>query len=295
MSLIRKAIFPVGGLGTRFLPATKAIPKEMLPVASKPLIQHAFEEAVEAGIEEFVFVTGRNKNAINNHFDHAFELQTVLTAKEKKDILSQVVDWTPQAGHIAFIPQREPKGLGHAVWCARHFIQDEPFAVILADEMVLNPEKGLLKQMVEAYQTVPGSNIVAVAEVEHSKTDRYGILDPEKAGAVDNGLIKASGMVEKPKPEAAPSNLSLTGRYILQPQIFEHLSKAKKSVGGEIQLTDSMEAMLKYQDFYGLKFEGERFDCGERVGFLEANIAYSLEQEELSARVKEMLGKYTNE
>lgn len=290
MKPIRKAIFPVGGLGTRFLPATKAIPKEMLPVASKPLIQYAFEEAVQAGIEEFVFVTGRNKSAINNHFDHAFELQTVLSEAEKNDVLSQVSDWTPSAGNIAFVPQREPKGLGHAVWCARNFIQDEPFAVILADEMVLHSQ-GLLSQMVGAYKEVPGSNIVAVAKVDKSNTDKYGILDPINNN-IDNRLIKARGMVEKPSPENAPSDLSLTGRYILQPKIFEYLDGAKKSVGGEIQLTDAMQKMSKYQDFYGYEFLGKRFDCGERVGFLEANIAYYLEHRDLKSRVKTMLEKY---
>ncbi len=175
---IKKAVFPVGGLGTRFLPATKAIPKEMLPVATKPLIQYAFEEAVEAGIEEFVFVTGRNKSAINNHFDHAFELQTVLSSDEKTDVLSQVRDWIPKSGSIAFVPQKEPRGLGHAVWCARNFIGDEPFAVLLADEMVLNPQQGLLTQMKKAYEEV-GGNIIAVAQVPNDQTDKYGILDPE--------------------------------------------------------------------------------------------------------------------
>jgi UTP--glucose-1-phosphate uridylyltransferase len=290
MGKIRKAVFPVGGLGTRFLPATKAIPKEMLPVASKPLIQHAFEEAVKAGIEEFVFVTGRNKNAINNHFDHAFELQTHLTEKEKQDTLAQVVDWTPTAGHIAFVPQREPKGLGHAVWCARNFIKNEPFAVILADEMVLHPQ-GLLAQMVEAYEQVSGSNIIAVAEVPEEKTSSYGILDPLDARE-SSALVKAKGMVEKPKPQDAPSNLSLTGRYILQPEIFDYLEQERESVGGEIQLTGAMQNMLSQQDFYGLRFEGERFDCGGLVGFLEANVAYSLAQEDISDRVKVMLKKY---
>ncbi|MCE3232618.1 MAG: gtaB [Rickettsiaceae bacterium] len=285
---VKKAVFPVGGLGTRFLPATKAIPKEMLPVVAKPLIQYAFEEAVEAGIEEFIFITGRNKSAINNHFDHAFELQSVLTADAKKDTLAQVKDWIPKSGQIAFIPQKEPKGLGHAVWCARNFIGDEPFAVLLADEMVLNPKRGLLAQMCDAYNEV-GGNIIAVAEVPNADTSKYGILDPES----ENGrLVKAKGMVEKPKPEDAPSNLSLTGRYILQPQIFDYLSNGTAAKDGEIQLTDSMAKMLKNSPFYGFKFEGRRFDCGNRVGFLEANIAYALEEEGMRDRVKEVLGKY---
>jgi UTP--glucose-1-phosphate uridylyltransferase len=287
---VRKAVFPVGGLGTRFLPATKAIPKEMLPVAAKPLIQYAFEEAVEAGIEEFIFVTGRNKSAINNHFDHAFELQSVLTRDEKNKTLSAVRDWIPTSGQIAFIPQKEPKGLGHAVWCARNFIGDEPFAVLLADEMVLNKQKGLLAQMVEAYNEVQ-ANIVAVAEVPKEDTKKYGILDPQNKNETSR-LIKAKGMVEKPAPEDAPSNLSLTGRYILMPEIFSYLEKGRASKDSEIQLTDSMQEMLSDFDFYGYKFEGTRFDCGNRVGFLEANIAYALQDDEMKIRVQKMLQKF---
>lgn len=290
MKPIKKAIFPVGGLGTRFLPATKSIPKEMLPVATKPLIQYAFEEAVEAGIEEFIFITGRNKSAINNHFDHAFELQSVLVESEKNDILAEVRDWIPKSGQIVFIPQREPKGLGHAVWCARNLIEkDEDFAVLLADEMVLSPGNGLLKQMVNAHGKV-GGNIIAVGEVPPSQVSKYGIVAPEN----DSGnLMKLKGMVEKPQPENAPSNLSITGRYILNSKIFEYLDKGTKSIGGEIQLTDSMLHMLNDGDpFYGLKFAGRRFDCGNRLGFLEANIAYALEREDMRDRVKVMLEKY---
>lgn len=287
---VRKAVFPVGGLGTRFLPATKAIPKEMLPVAAKPLIQYAFEEAVEAGIEEFIFVTGRNKSAINNHFDHAFELQSVLTRDEKNKTLSAVKDWIPTSGQIAFIPQKEPRGLGHAVWCARNFIGDEPFAVLLADEMVLNKQKGLLAQMVEAYNEV-GANIVAVAEVPKEDTKKYGILDPQNKNETGR-LIKAKGMVEKPEPKYAPSNLSLTGRYILMPEIFSYLEKGRAAKDAEIQLTDSMQEMLSDFDFYGYKFEGTRFDCGNRVGFLEANIAYALQDDEMKTRVAKMLQKF---
>ncbi len=286
---IKKAVFPVGGLGTRFLPATKAIPKEMLPVVAKPLIQYAFEEAVEAGIEEFIFITGRNKSAINNHFDHAFELQAVLSEGDKKDVLAQVRDWTPSSGQIAFVPQREPRGLGHAVWCARHLIHDEPFAVLLADEMVLNPKKGLLAQMVTAYNEVGGGNVIAVAEVPKEQTSKYGILDPES----ENGrLIKAKGMVEKPAPEKAPSNLSLTGRYILQPEIFSYLEKGQAAKDGEIQLTDAMAKMLPSSPFYGFKFEGKRFDCGNRVGWLDANIAYAMEERDMRERVVDMIKKY---
>lgn len=290
MKPIKKAIFPVGGLGTRFLPATKSIPKEMLPVATKPLIQYAFEEAVEAGIEEFIFITGRNKSAINNHFDHAFELQTVLSNDEKEDVLAEVRDWIPQSGQIVFVPQREPKGLGHAVWCARNLIEkDENFAILLADEMVLNPGNGLLKQMTKAYNT-HGGNIIAAGAVPLDQVSKYGIVDPESESG---NIVKLKGMVEKPKPEDAPSNLSITGRYILNAKIFEYLDKSSASVGGEIQLTDSMLAMLNDgADFYGLKFEGRRFDCGNRLGFLEANIAYALERDDMRDRVKVMLEKY---
>lgn len=287
---IKKAIFPVGGLGTRFLPATKSIPKEMLPVATKPLIQYAFEEAVEAGVEEFIFITGRNKSAINNHFDHAFELQSVLLEDQKNDILAEVRDWIPKSGQIVFIPQREPKGLGHAVWCARNLIEEgEDFAVLLADEMVLNPGNGLLKQMVKAHDKV-GGNIIAAGAVPLDQVSKYGIIAPVTQG---EKLCKLKGMVEKPKPENAPSNLSITGRYILNSRIFEYLDRGRASVGGEIQLTDSMLDMLKDgADFYGLEFEGLRFDCGNRLGFLEANIAYALARDDMRDRVKVMLEKY---
>ncbi|PIR37812.1 MAG: UTP--glucose-1-phosphate uridylyltransferase [Alphaproteobacteria bacterium CG11_big_fil_rev_8_21_14_0_20_39_49] len=287
---LRKAVFPVGGLGTRFLPATKAIPKEMLPVAAKPLIQYAFEEAVEAGIEEFIFITGRNKSAINNHFDHAFELQSILNRDEKKKTLSAVKDWIPKSGQIAFIPQKEAKGLGHAVWCARNFIGDEPFAVLLADEMVLNKQKGLLAQMVEVYNKV-GGNIIAVGEVPKEDTRKYGILDPINPDEKGN-VIKVKAMVEKPEPEDAPSNLSISGRYILEPKIFDYLAKGKEAKDGEIQLTDSMQEMLGEADFYGYKFEGKRFDCGNRLGFLEANIAYAMEDDTMKDRVGFMLKKF---
>lgn len=288
--LLKKAIFPVGGLGTRFLPATKALPKEMLPVASKPLIQHAFEEAVEAGIEQFVFITGRNKNAISNHFDHSYELQRVLSEKEKAHELALSKDWMPPAGSVAFIRQREPLGLGHAVWCARNFIaEDEPVAVLLADDLYLNQNgPGVLKQMVDFYNEV-GGNILAVADVPREQTSRYGIIEPETD---DGKRVKVKGMVEKPAPAVAPSTLSITGRYILQPEIFRYLDKQEKGSGGEIQLTDAMAMMLKDAPFYGLRFEGERFDCGDRVGFLEANIAFSLAHPEMREGVQEVVRKY---
>jgi UTP--glucose-1-phosphate uridylyltransferase len=287
---LKKAIFPVGGLGTRFLPATKAMPKEMLPVASKPLIQHAFEEAVEAGIEQFIFITGRNKNAISNHFDHSYELQRVLTEKEKAHELALSRDWMPPAGSVAFIRQREPLGLGHAVWCARNFVaEDEPVAVLLADDLYLNKGgPGILKQMVDFYNDV-GGNILAVADVPLEQTNRYGIVAPD---GDDGKRVKVKGMVEKPHPSVAPSQISITGRYILQPEIFSYLNKQEKGSGGEIQLTDAMAAMLNTAPFYGLRFEGERFDCGSRIGFLDANIAFSLAENETHDRVVEIIKKY---
>ena len=289
MRPIKKAVFPVGGLGTRFLPATKSVPKEMLPVAAKPLIQYAYEEALAAGIEQFIFVTGRNKNAINNHFNHAYELQAVLSEQEKESMLSQVKDWLPRSGQIMFIPQQDPAGLGHAVWCARHAVGNEPFAVLLADEMVLH-ERGALAQMLDAYYGL-GGNIIAVAEVPPEDTHHYGILDPELV--VRERVIKAKGMVEKPDPASAPSNLSLTGRYILQPDIFDYLDKGRKRHrGGEIQLTDAMAKMLPYSPYFGYQFEGQRFDCGSQIGFLEANIAYALASGRHRDEIKKMLHKY---
>lgn len=288
---VKKAIFPVGGLGTRFLPATKAMPKEMLPVASKPLIHHAFEEAIEAGIEHFIFITGRNKNAISNHFDHSFELQKVLSEKEKAEALAQTKDWLPPAGNIAFIRQQEPLGLGHAVWCARHFIaEDEPFAVLLADDLFLNPTgDGVLKQMVAGYNKV-GGNIVAAYDIPRQHTNRYGIID---APATEGNIIPIRTMVEKPSPAKAPSTVAIMGRYILQPSIFHYLSHHKKGSGGEIQLTDAMAAMAKDHAYHGVRFEGERFDCGDRLGFLEANIAFSLAHPDMRKDVEMLLEKYS--
>ena len=264
----------------------------MLPVASKPLIQHAFEEAVEAGIEQFIFITGRNKNAISNHFDHSYELQRVLTEKEKAHELALSRDWMPDAGSVAFIRQREPLGLGHAVWCARNFVaDDEPVAILLADDLYLNQGgSGVLKQMVDFYNEV-GGNILAVADVPKEHTNRYGIVDPD---GDDGKRVKVKAMVEKPDPSVAPSTISITGRYILQPEIFSYLDKQEKGSGGEIQLTDSMQKMLASEPFYGLRFDGERFDCGSRVGFLEANIAFSLADKETEGKVQDMLKKYSS-
>jgi len=278
---VRKAIFPVGGLGTRFLPATKSMPKEMLPVVDKPLIHYAFEEARAAGIEQFIFVTGRNKHSIEDHFDHVYELQSRLSARDKKKELEQTSDWLPQAGNISFTRQQEPLGLGHAVWCARHLIGDEPFAVLLADDMVLS-KKPCLKQMVGAYQKT-GANILGVMDVPRAKTSSYGIVDIDaKARTGDARLVKAKGLVEKPSPDKAPSTLSIIGRYILQPEIFDILDKQKPGAGGEIQLTDAISGMTSKKGVYGYRFEGTRYDCGSLVGFVAANVAYALEREEIT-------------
>lgn len=287
---LRKAVFPVGGLGTRFLPATKSMPKEMLPVASKPLIQHAFEEAVAAGIEQFIFITGRNKNAISNHFDHSYELQQHLSEKDKAYELGLAKGWLPSAGQVAFVRQQEPLGLGHAVWCARNFIGDEPFAVLLADEMLLQKD-GFLKEMAELYNET-GGNIIGLAEVEPKHVKRYGIVAVESD---DGKKVKINGMVEKPAPEDAPSNLSIIGRYILQPDIFSYLERGKRGSGDEVQLTDSMSDMLSSSPFHGLRFTGKRFDCGNQLGFLEANIGYALDQEENKEAVQAILKKFIAE
>lgn len=285
---VRKAVFPVAGLGTRFLPATKAMPKEMLPIVDKPLIQYAVEEARDAGIEEFIFVTGRAKSAIEDHFDHSVELEQVLRERGRQDSLDSVLDWMPAPGHISYTRQQEPLGLGHAVWCARNFIGEEPFAVLLADDLIL-AKKGCLSQMVTEYATV-GGNMAAVEEVPPDQTDRYGILDLD----VEKGrLASARGVVEKPAPADAPSNLAIIGRYILDPIVLRVLEYQGRGTDNEIQLTDSLAKSLQLNvPFHGFRFEGQRFDCGGKVGYLEANLAYALEREDLRERVVAMLKKY---
>ncbi|MFZ4541729.1 MAG: UTP--glucose-1-phosphate uridylyltransferase GalU [Rickettsiales bacterium] len=279
---VRKAVFPVGGLGTRFLPATKSMPKEMLPVVDKPLIHYAFEEAHEAGIEQFIFVTGRNKHAIEDHFDHMYELQTNLDKKGKHKELADTSHWLPEPGNICFTRQQEPRGLGHAVWCARHLIGDEPFAVILADDMV-HAKKGCLKQMIEAYNK-SGGNVLGVMDVPREKTSSYGIVDiDKKAKNKDSRLVTAKGLVEKPQPKDAPSTLSIIGRYILQPEIFKILDKQKPGAGNEIQVTDAIAKMIGKRDVFGYRFDGVRYDCGSLVGFVAANVAYALDRKEITA------------
>ncbi|MFQ6016599.1 MAG: UTP--glucose-1-phosphate uridylyltransferase GalU [Kiloniellaceae bacterium] len=284
---LRKAIFPVGGLGTRFLPATKAMPKEMLPVVDKPLVQYAVEEARAAGIEEFIFVTGRGKSAIEDHFDQSYELRDVLTARGKVAELRLAGDMLLEPGQAVYIRQQEPLGLGHAVWCARRAVGDEPVAVLLADDLVLS-EVPCLRQMVEAYHEV-GGNLVAVMDVPRAQTKRYGVLDVARD---DGRLAAARGLIEKPEPADAPSTLSIIGRYILQPEVFAELERREKGAGGEIQLTDAMARTIGKVALHGLRFEGTRFDCGGKAGFLEANIAYALRREDLGAETAEILRRY---
>jgi UTP--glucose-1-phosphate uridylyltransferase len=281
---VRKAVFPVAGLGTRFLPATKALPKEMLPVVDKPLIQHALEEARDAGIEEFIFVTGRAKSAIEDHFDHSVELEMTLRARNETDALRSVLDWMPPPGHISFTRQQEPLGLGHAVWCARNFIGDEPFAVLLADDLILG-ERGFLGQMVEIHREV-GGNVVAVEEVDREHTRRYGIVDVARD---DGRLVVGRGLVEKPDPAVAPSTLAVTGRYILQPMVLTVLEHQEKGKGGEIQLTDAIAKCIGIVPFHGVRVQGRRFDCGSKLGYLEANVAYALQRPDMADRVRAML------
>jgi UTP--glucose-1-phosphate uridylyltransferase len=280
---VRKAVFPVGGLGTRFLPATKALPKEMLPIVDKPLIQYAVEEAHAAGIEEFIFVTGRGKTAIEDHFDHSYELEDLLSSRNKLQALEALRAVVPGAGQVAYTRQQEPLGLGHAVWCARNLVGDEPFAVLLADDLILS-EEPCLKQMVDAARETKG-NMVAVMDVPREQTSRYGILD---VGSDDGRLAEVRGLVEKPAPAAAPSTLSVIGRYILMPEVFDHLGRKEQGAGGEIQLTDAMARMLGGRPFHGLRFEGTRFDCGDKLGFLQATIAFGLARDDL----RQGLGDY---
>jgi UTP--glucose-1-phosphate uridylyltransferase len=280
---VRKAVFPVGGLGTRFLPATKAQPKEMLPVVDKPLIHYAVDEARAAGIEEFIFVTGRGKTAIEDHFDISFELRHDLASRGKNVALA-VLDDFPGPGQFSYTRQQQPLGLGHAVWCARYLVGDEPFAVLLADDLMLG-DPGCLKQMVEAYSVV-GGNLAAVENVPPALTSRYGILD---VVGEDGALVRAKGIVEKPVPAKAPSTLGVVGRYILHPDIFAILEKGERGAGGEIQLTDALAKMIGRVPFHGLRCEARRFDCGDKAGFVIANVAFALERAELREEVRDAL------
>ncbi|HXI86545.1 MAG TPA: UTP--glucose-1-phosphate uridylyltransferase GalU [Parvularculaceae bacterium] len=284
MKPVRKIVIPVAGLGTRVLPATKSIPKELLPVIDRPLIDYVVAEAREAGIKDVILVTGRGKSAIEDYFDHAFELEAALEAKGKKDLLQLLTNALPKAGTISYTRQQAPLGLGHAVWCARELVGDEPFAVSLPDEIV--PERpGFLKQMVEAYQKT-GGNIVAVEEVPQSETSRYGVIAPKNR---KGNLIEMAGMVEKPAPKDAPSNFRIIGRYILQPEIFALLEKQERGAGGEIQLTDSMNALVKEQAFHACLCKGVIHDCGSKLGWLKANVDLGLKDPDLSAALRKFI------
>ena len=275
---VRTAVFPVAGQGTRFLPATKAMPKEMLTVVDRPLIQYAVDEATEAGIEHFVFVTGRNKGVIEDHFDRQFELETTLEMRGKDSALEQLRSDLPTAGRTSFTRQQEPLGLGHAVWCARQIVGDEPFALLLPD-MLFQSRRGVLAQMMDAYERT-GGNVIAVEEVPHAEVSSYGVVG--RGEGPENGF-KVTGMVEKPRPEEAPSNLIISGRYILQPEVFDLIEDQPRGAGGEIQLTDAMQRLMQTQSFTGVKYEGQSFDCGSKVGFLTANIAYALDRPDIAA------------
>jgi UTP--glucose-1-phosphate uridylyltransferase len=286
MKPIRKAIFPVAGLGTRFLPATKAMPKEMLPVVDRPLIQHVVDEAREAGIEHFIFVTGRNKGVIEDHFDRQFELEVTLQERQKQNELSLLEHDLPGAGQASFTRQQSPLGLGHAVWCARELVGDEPFALLLPDVLVQH-SRGCLAQMMDVYRASgTDANMIAVEEVPPERVHMYGVVG---VGTPVGKAFKITQMVEKPKREEAPSNLSITGRYILQPEIFAVLENQPRGAGGEIQLTDGMVRLAKTQPFLGLKFEGASFDCGSKVGFLAANVAYALARQDIAPAFREEL------
>jgi UTP--glucose-1-phosphate uridylyltransferase len=281
---VRKAVLPVAGLGTRFLPATKAMPKEMLTVVDRPLIQYAVEECLAAGIEEFVFVTGRNKSALEDHFDSAYELEATLQQRGKARELKQTQEATIKAGNAVFTRQQEPLGLGHAVWCARDWIGREPFAVLLPDELTIDSPT-CIAQLAAAHDKT-GGNVVAVMDVPREQTKNYGIA---AVNAEKDGLAAITGLVEKPKPAQAPSTLALIGRYVLQPEVFDHLGRHETGAGGEIQLTDAMAKMIGRMPFHALRYTGRRYDCGSRIGFLEANVAVALHRSDTTAETRALL------
>jgi UTP--glucose-1-phosphate uridylyltransferase len=274
---VRTAVFPVAGLGTRFLPATKAMPKEMLTVVDRPLIQYVVDEAREAGIDHFVFITGRNKGVIEDHFDRQFELETTLEARGKTAALGELRKDLPSAGRTSFTRQQEPLGLGHAVWCAREIVGREPFALLLPD-MLFKAGHGVLKQMMQTYEQT-GGNVIAVEPVPPAEVSSYGVV---ARGEGPDNAFAITGMVEKPKREAAPSNLIISGRYILQPEIFDLLADQPRGAGGEIQLTDAMQTLMTQQPFIGVQYEGQSFDCGSKIGFLTANVAYALDRDDIA-------------
>lgn len=281
---VRKAVFPVAGLGTRFLPATKSVPKEMLPVVDRPLVQYAVDEALEAGIEQLIFVTGRGKMAIEDHFDVAFELETTQTSRGKK--LNALDGTRMKPGSCVFVRQQEPLGLGHAIWCAREIVGNEPFAIFLPDEFMVGAP-GCMKQMVDAYDKI-GGNLICALEVDPSETHSYGVIDP---GARNGALTEVKGLVEKPAPGTAPSNLIVAGRYILQPDVMRILENQEAGAGGEIQLTDAMAQMIGSQAFHGVTFDGDRYDCGSKLGFAQANLALAMSMPDIGPALKDFARK----
>ena len=284
---LKKAVLPVAGLGTRFLPATKAMSKEMLPVVDRPLIQYAVDEARAAGIEQFCMITGRGKTELVEYFDIAYELEATLRERGKQEGLDALRDTSMQPGSIVSVRQQEPMGLGHAIWCARSFIGEDPFAILLPDDIILS-KTPCLKQLADAYH-LTGGNIVAVSEVPPEQTNRYGIL---RVGSDDGHLVEVTGLVEKPAPEDAPSNLSIIGRYVLTADVMPFLAKLERGAGNEVQLTDAMAKMIGHVPFHGIRYEGKRFDCGDKIGFLEAQIAFALEREDLGPAVRAFLKPY---
>jgi UTP--glucose-1-phosphate uridylyltransferase len=286
MARVRKAVLPVAGLGTRVLPATKSIPKEMLPVFDRPAIQYVVDEAKAAGIEHFVFVTGRNKGAIEDYFDRAYELESTLQNKNKTGVLDELAATLPEPGSMSFVRQQAPKGLGHAIWCARDVIGDEPFAILLPD-VIVRAEPSCLAQMINVYDKV-GGNVIAVEEVPEDRVSSYGVIDPVER---DGAMVRMKGMVEKPPRETAPSNLAITGRYVLQPEIFALLAEQGAGAGGEIQLTDAMAKMMESQDFHAVVYDGKSYDCGSKIGYLEATVAHALADGENGAAARELLSE----
>ena len=279
---IKKAIFPVGGLGTRFLPATKSMPKEMLPVVDKPIIQYAVEEAANAGIEQFIFVTSRGKSSIENHFDHSFELENNLLLKGKKETLKTAQEMLKIPGSFAYVRQQEPAGLGHAVWCARHLVGSEPVAVILADDLIKG--SNTIKEMISNYSS---GNMLAIMDVNNQDVSSYGIISPGKT--LENNMTEILGLIEKPSIDKAPSNMAVVGRYIIEPSVFKELEKQNRGTSNEIQLTDAIANRIGKSHCYGYKFTNDRFDCGSKLGFIQANIKLSIERDDLSEKLKSWL------
>ncbi|MDG1126986.1 MAG: UTP--glucose-1-phosphate uridylyltransferase GalU [Hellea sp.] len=288
MKKIRKAVLPVAGFGTRVLPATKTIPKEMLPIVDRPALQYVIDEAREAGIEHFIFVTGRNKGAIEDYFDRAYELEYSLRENGKTDIYDQLSRDTPKPGSMSFVRQQSAKGLGHAIWCAREIIGSEPFAVLLPD-VLIKSKKSCLSQMVDAYKKV-GGNVIAVDAIPHDQVSKYGVINPQKR---EGDIIQMSGMVEKPNPESAPSNLKITGRYILQPEIMNILENQAAGINNEIQLTDAMARLMQNQKFYAYEYEGKDYDCGNKLGYFEAVLAYAKDHSEIGEQAQSMIKRFS--